>query len=85
MTSVSAGVWADPRLSDERVWYSITRVSKKSCSLLRSIASDIHGKGFSVVGNNGANPSCAQRRLVMNSAHAPALRPNSPRGIVSRP
>jgi hypothetical protein len=64
MTSVSVGVWADHPLSDERVWYSVTRVSKEFLSFLKSITSDLHGKGFSVAGNNGANRSCAQWRLV---------------------
>src|SRR5699024_7857802 len=32
------------------VWYSMTRVSKKFFSLLRSTISDIHGNGFSAPG-----------------------------------
>jgi hypothetical protein len=46
-------------------WYSITRVSKKFFSFLRSIASDIHGNGFSVSSNTRESPNCAQRRLAM--------------------
>jgi hypothetical protein len=53
------------QLSAPPFWYSITRVSKKFFSFLRSIASDIHGNGFSVSSNTRDNPSCAQRRLAI--------------------
>jgi hypothetical protein len=46
-------------------WYSITRVSKKFFSFLRSMASDIHGNGFSVSSNTRESPNWAQRRLAM--------------------
>ena len=46
-------------------WYSITRVSKKLRSFLRSIISLIHGNGFSSLGNNVSSPICVARRLAM--------------------
>src|SRR5690606_32738168 len=55
----------DYHFNDDPVWYSVTRVSKKFFSFFRSMASDIHGNGFSVAANSGARPSCVQRRLVM--------------------
>src|SRR5690606_6447784 len=69
-------------------WYSMTRVSKKFFSFLRSIASLIHGNGFSVSAKTGGRPSWAQRRLAMQCmycSHSAALRPREPRGVVSRP
>ena len=46
-------------------WYSITRVSKKLRSFLRSIISLIHGKGFSSLGKSASKPICVARRLAM--------------------
>ncbi len=46
-------------------WYSITRVSKKLRSFLRSIISLIHGKGFSSLGKRVSSPICVARRLAM--------------------
>ena len=47
------------------VWYSMTRVSKKLRSFLRSIISLIHGNGFSSFGNRASRPICVARRLAM--------------------
>ena len=47
------------------VWYSITRVSKKLRSFLRSIISLIQGKGFSSLGNKGSRPICVARRFAI--------------------
>jgi len=46
-------------------WYSITRVSKKLRSFLRSIISLIHGNGFSSFGNSVSRPIWVARRLAM--------------------
>jgi len=46
-------------------WYSITRVSKKLRSFLRSIISLIQGNGFSSLGNRASKPICVARRLAM--------------------
>ncbi len=46
-------------------WYSMTRVSKKLRSFLRSIISLIQGKGFSSLGNKVSSPICVARRLAM--------------------
>ena len=73
---------------DPPFWYSITLVSEKFFSFVWSIISVIPGNGFSAGPNTGFNPSCAHRRFVMNRmycSHSSALRPSSPRGIVSRP
>ena len=48
-------VWsasAQSQLSAPPVWYSITRVSKKFFSFLRSIISAIHGNGLSALSNS---------------------------------
>ena len=46
-------------------WYSITRVSKKFRSFLRSIISLIHGNGFSSLGKRVSSPICVARRFAM--------------------
>ncbi len=46
-------------------WYSMTRVSKKLRSFLRSIISLIQGNGFSSLGNRASKPICVARRLAM--------------------
>src|SRR5688572_29380365 len=68
------------------VWYSITRVSKKLRSFFRSIISLIHGNGLAAPGNSTSRPICWQRRLQMKrrySLNIGALRPSTPRGMVS--
>src|SRR5690606_29986897 len=68
------------------VWYSMTRVSKKLRSFFRSIISLIHGKGFSSCGNRGSSPICCALRFAMNRRYdlnIGALRPSTPRGMVS--
>ena len=52
------------QLSAPPVWYSMTRVSKKFFSFLRSIISDIHGKGLDAPENSRSRPICWQRRLA---------------------
>jgi len=47
------------------VWYSITRVSKKLRSFLRSIISLIQGNGFSSCGNKASSPICVARRFAI--------------------
>jgi hypothetical protein len=47
------------------VWYSMTRVSKKFRSFLRSIISLIHGNGFVAPGNSASSPICWQRRFAI--------------------
>ena len=74
------------QLSAPPVWYSVTRRSKKFCSFFRSSISLIHGNGFSAPGNSGSRPICCARRLAMKrrySLNIDALRPSTPRGIVS--
>src|SRR5690349_21657429 len=74
------------QLSAPPVWYSVTRVSKKFFSFLRSMTSLIHGNGFSAPGYSCLMPICAQRRLAMNfrySLNWAAFRPSTPRGMVS--
>jgi len=46
------------QLSAPPVWYSMTRVSKKFFSFLRSIISDIQGKGLDAPENNRSSPIC---------------------------
>src|SRR4051812_12784825 len=53
------------QLSAPPVWYSITRVSKKLRSFLRSIISLIHGNGFCAPANSDSSPICWQRRFAM--------------------
>jgi len=48
------------------LWYSVTRVSKKFFSFLRSSTSDIHGNGFTAPGHCSGSPICWQRRLATN-------------------
>jgi len=60
--SISAAYSQDSAPPD---WYSITRVSKKLRSFLRSIISLIQGKGFSSLGNSVSKPICVARRLAM--------------------
>src|SRR3954466_5839951 len=48
------------QLSAPPVWYSITRVSKKLRSFLRSIISLIHGKGLLAPGYSVSRPICWQ-------------------------
>src|SRR5947207_11362292 len=78
-----------PRHSQFRappVWYSMTRVSKKLRSFLRSIISLIQGKGFCAPAYSVSRPLCCQRRLAMKrrySLNIGALRPSTPRGMVS--
>src|SRR5688572_8209036 len=68
------------------VWYSMTRVSKKLRSFLRSIISLIHGNGLLAPGYRMSRPICWQRRLAMKrrySLNIGAFRPSTPRGMVS--
>src|SRR3989440_1827538 len=68
------------------VWYSMTRVSKKLRSFLRSIISLIQGKGFCAPAYSVSRPICWQRRLAMKrrySLNIGALSPSTPRGMVS--
>lgn len=47
MTSVSAGVWRDHRLSDERVWYSVTRVEEVlGADLIDHVDAEVHVQRF---------------------------------------
>jgi hypothetical protein len=46
------------QLSAPPVWYSMTRVSKKFFSFLRSIISDIQGKGLDAPENSRSSPIC---------------------------
>src|SRR5690606_15399849 len=74
------------QLSAPPVWYSITRVSKKLRSFVRSIISLIQGKGFEAPGKSVSRPICWQRRLAMKrrySLNIGAFRPSTPRGMVS--
>src|SRR5579871_756912 len=76
------------QVNEPPLWYSITRVSKKFFSFFKSIASLIHGNGFSDGGNTGSSPSCPQRRFAMKCiycSHSAADKPRNPFGIVSRP
>src|SRR5204863_8274559 len=53
------------QLSAPPVWYSITRVSKKFLSFLRSVISLIQGNGLLAPGYIASTPICWQRRLAM--------------------
>src|SRR5690606_29932589 len=78
---------ADHQLSAPPVRYSVTRVSKKFFSFLRSTISLIHGSGFAACGNSGGKPICWRRRLATKRKYAStvaALSPSTPRGSESR-
>ena len=53
------------QLSAPPDWYSMTRVSKKLRSFLRSIISAIQGNGLSSAGNIASMPICCARRLAI--------------------
>src|SRR2546421_3677995 len=62
------------------VWYSMTRVSKKLRSFLRSIISLIHGNGFCAPAYSVSRPICWQRRFAMKrrySLNIGALKPST--------
>src|SRR5262249_10301256 len=76
------------QLSAPPFWYSITRVSKKFFSFLRSIASDIQGNGFSASLHTQASRGGERRGLGMKCMYcspSAALGPRNPLGLVSRP
>src|SRR5688500_15923972 len=61
----SIAVFLQSQESAPPVWYSITRVSKKLRSFLRSIISLIQGNGFSSFGKSASRPICVARRFAM--------------------
>lgn len=65
LCSSGSGQGTQSQLSAPPVWYSVTRVSKKLRSFLRSIISLIHGNGFSSFGNSGSRPICTARRFAI--------------------
>src|SRR4029079_11940826 len=74
------------QLSAPPVWYSMTRVSKKLRSFLRSIISLIQGNGLVAPGYSVSRPICWERRLAMNLRYylkIGAFSPSTPRGMVS--
>lgn len=65
-TRRSVSILAYDQSSDPPLWYSVTCVSKKFFSLLRSVCSDIHGNGFSVPYCSGRS-NCPNLRSAMCS------------------
>ena len=61
----ASGLENQSQLSAPPDWYSMTRVSKKLRSFLRSIISLIQGNGFSSFGKSGSRPIWVARRLAM--------------------
>ena len=53
------------RARAEAFWYSVTRPSKKFCSLRMSISSASHGSGFSIRPTSGSSPTPSRRRSAM--------------------
>ena len=53
------------RARAEAFWYSVTRPSKKFCSLRMSISSASHGSGFSMRPTSGSSPTPSRRRSAM--------------------